>query len=1423
MLTGAPVLLADINQSPVTPSVSSLHTNVESAYYLGEADDTGIELWTTDGSPEGTRLVKDLTPGLASSDINVLTTAGDLTYLFENNSKSLWRTDGTEPGTVELASNISLSLGAGIAAEGKAFFRNDSEIWVSDGTVAGTAKVAEGLETVYDMVLFKDRLIFRTQAALWSSDGTAEGTNRVAELDQIERLYAFDDAVYFTRRAEYDDAGELNVQGEIWASDGTSFGTRRIIETHPLVEQGEVSDLVKVGDKLLFTTACLSFGCTRTIYISDGTQESVQHVGELGNFGGPRVAFSPIVVEGQLFFIDGYTFRTIDTLAQTPTSDRYTKVQVAGGQLVRLGDKIYLQGLRQGSAGLFAIDTATEAATLAIDLEAAGIEGTYVTHLSTGHGRLYFGTSESQHGQSTHLFESDGTQANIELKARLDHTAHPRVVGDTLVVLGTIDGQRRVWNISGDEPVNLNPNISRNQSSVGHGDCEELWGFLDCYEIGPSLIGSQDGTLWFRAFDGKSPSLWKSDGTPEGTAQVADVIMAGRDASQNPSHLRLGDSIYYIGRDNDSVLLWATDLSSGEHRLIKKFEDTGGHGHAMVGAFGDHIIVGTAGGIWKSTGTTEGTVQLTTAAYSSRIQGTKFAGQLYFAATDAEHGTELWRTDGTEAGTEMVADIFQGVGSSNVEELVVADNTLFFTATDGVHGREVWAIRHDGDLPPESSPDEDNQTLVDSDVGLGEVGLLSDINRANSDSRTAVVVDSTYFFVMGTAENGSELWMSDGTDGGTRMVRDILAGPTSTRPDHLTAFGESVFFTAQASDGTRELWKSDGTEAGTLRVAASSAFGNGHVHQLIADDHSLYVSADDRLYVTDGTPNSVQLIPSRWAQLTPAGEHTFLTERRKISVLSRTNGVFHQHRLSELETSGDISPLESALGRLFFSVVECNQVGCQGELWSTDGTDEGTGPVTEAPTNHISEIEIAGQTLYMSIDRRLSSIDLSSESPQPIALSGVSHFFGGPLTAVGERVIYLANADDGTRELWVSDGTQETTQPVTLVEDSGISFSGDMMTVGNRLFLQVRDAIGNVQLRQVTSGTEGLSNSILGSFESAENFATDGNRLYFVAIEGREHPNPRVWVSDGTVEGTVPYGDSLAGMNRGSNPRPLFVHDQALYVTSTDSGGNREIWKTDGTAGGTIFVAQLPRDVYLQGASDPTTLSTSQHVFMIGSGKNGGELWASDGTDLVQLLAEDTIAAMQDSGSTWEPLASTETHAFFAPSFSVEDVSGVWVSDGTPEGTRRIAGAQFLSCEYFGWYRCMNDSTVVVDGLLYFTASNDNELKSLWVSDGTETGTHILKRTSLIAISSAAEVNGQIVMGASDGVRGNELWAFNPPPVRRRGDTNLDGEVDFADFLVLSNNFGKTVDAVWADGDFDGDGKVEFADFLILSGNFKQV
>ena len=105
---------------------------------------------------------------------------------------------------------------------------------------------------------------------------------------------------------------------------------------------------------------------------------------------------------------------------------------------------------------------------------------------------------------------------------------------------------------------------------------------------------------------------------------------------------------------------------------------------------------GTARELWKSDGTTAGTVMvkdINPLTDSSPYNLSNVNGTLYFVADDGEHGPELWKSDGTEAGTVMVEDIhpWEGIGSYPSSVLDV-NGTLFFTASDGQHGRELWKI-----------------------------------------------------------------------------------------------------------------------------------------------------------------------------------------------------------------------------------------------------------------------------------------------------------------------------------------------------------------------------------------------------------------------------------------------------------------------------------------------------------------------------------------------------------------------------------------------------------------------------------------------------------------------------------------------------------------------------------------------------------
>ena len=99
--------------------------------------------------------------------------------------------------------------------------------------------------------------------------------------------------------------------------------------------------------------------------------------------------------------------------------------------------------------------------------------------------------------------------------------------------------------------------------------------------------------------------------------------------------------------------------------------------------------------LWKSDGTAAGTVLVKdimpgAEAPYHELHMTNVDGTLFFTAFDAAHGVELWKSDGTAAGTMIVRDINPGTDSSNPYGLTSAGGWLFFGAYDPAHGVELW-------------------------------------------------------------------------------------------------------------------------------------------------------------------------------------------------------------------------------------------------------------------------------------------------------------------------------------------------------------------------------------------------------------------------------------------------------------------------------------------------------------------------------------------------------------------------------------------------------------------------------------------------------------------------------------------------------------------------------------------------------------
>lgn len=190
--------------------------------------------------------------------------------------------------------------------------------------------------------------------------------------------------------------------------------------------------------------------------------------------------------------------------------------------------------------------------------------------------------------------------------------------------------------------------------------------------------------------------------------------------------------------------------------------------------------------------------------YSFPSSLTTVNNTVLFQADDGLRGFELWRSDGTEAGTVLVKDIDVRAGN-NAGPLYTAvlNGWLLFEADNVVDGFELW--RSDG-----------------TGVGTALVKNINPVPEGDSGASFLTSVNNTAVFFMafdgpasaGGGGHGVELWKSDGTDAGTALVKDIWPGTTTSNAFGLTAMNGLLFFSAD--DGTHgvELWKSDGTDAG---------------------------------------------------------------------------------------------------------------------------------------------------------------------------------------------------------------------------------------------------------------------------------------------------------------------------------------------------------------------------------------------------------------------------------------------------------------------------------------------------------------------------------------------------------------------------------------------------------------------------------
>ena len=276
----------------------------------------GMELWRSDGTPEGTTILKDIRPGPEGSGQRwaVRTPVGDALYFtaWDGEHAGLWRSDGTTDGTTlvwELPGGLWFT-GDSSTVDGSLLFllwdeaEGRMELWRSDGTTHGTTLVQDGLPDTDGWLTVVGHVVFWISAfsteeddlassELWRSDGTPEGTGRVWSGAGLYGLTVVGETLYFTG-----DDGEHG--SELWRSDGTREGTILVEDIRPGSKGSWPTYLTVVGETLYFSANDGEHG--RELWHSGGTPAGTTLVADIRAGVQGSAPRDGTVVDGTLFF-----------------------------------------------------------------------------------------------------------------------------------------------------------------------------------------------------------------------------------------------------------------------------------------------------------------------------------------------------------------------------------------------------------------------------------------------------------------------------------------------------------------------------------------------------------------------------------------------------------------------------------------------------------------------------------------------------------------------------------------------------------------------------------------------------------------------------------------------------------------------------------------------------------------------------------------------------------------------------------------------------------------------------------------------------------------------------------------------------------------------------------------------------------------
>ncbi|HEY0142489.1 MAG TPA: hypothetical protein VGF48_16445 [Thermoanaerobaculia bacterium] len=770
-----------------------------------------------------------------------------------------------------------------------------------------------------------------------------------------------------------------------------------------------------------------------------------------------------------------------------------------------------------------------------------------------------------------------------------------------------------------------------------------------------------------------------------------------------------GPAVYFVADAGNDAELWTTDgittRSVVSHPDIDRAE--------MIGQLGSTVIYSMRQRLYATSGGTP--VELGTFSNSSIEGWAIYKNQLYFTATQPATGLEMWKTDGTPGGTTVV-DVNPGPASSDPYGFAASGDWLYFFGTtpagQGLH-RTDGTVNGTTKVGSVDSIDPATVSLgngrivffvVDSDVSSslwtsdGTAGGTSLLRAAFDETERlatplALLGGTRMIFSAADFSTGDELWITDGTISGTHILHDILPGIESSNPIPGARVGSRYYFAAESDNEGLVLYSTDGTSSGLLKIGSLGGFSS-----LVAAEVNgklVFVRRDSvhgsEFWVTDGTAAGTKLL---------------------ADIHDGPNGSYNGTTFAKLPNALVFRAFDEVHGT---------------EPFITDGTPAGTRLLAD----------IAPDVQF-------------GFNPVHLAWSGSRLFFGS----------------SNSGRIALSDGTEGGTHSILTGSSEARLVEG--VTSGPYYFFVTRRDLSNSNVQQTLWRSDGTDGGTITLYQQTTppydlELTPFAGGVLFAGYDLSTDLAP--WFSNGTPEGTKLVRDLDP-----SAARVVPIH-HAVGSTAWIGSGNT-LWRSDGTAAGTVQVGTLSEGgAVIQHIANlgPIVLSTTvspnalwrgselvtalpdraAHLTVVGSllyFTVGRTMWRSDGTAAGTFALGETDPVVCDPTS----LASIGNHVYWLTGTSL------WRSDGTTAGTTRVATFTRTGCE---------NALVAHDRRLYFAAETSAAGDELWTSDGTSGGTKLLADLEPGPISSIPReltvAGNRIFFAATTLDAGRELFAYD--------------------------------------------------------------